>query len=133
RSQLAVLEVLRGVGIDEDGRVSVLDHEVALGGLVLDGVGPRAVDRRMRPRGDSESCSGARVVTDDVIGDGAYCFGRELEHARSMAATESRRVAGEDEGGGGHLVRRTWPIRQGADLVVGGAVPPRGAGEVEGV
>ena len=83
--QHAVLELLRRIGIDEDTRGAVLDHEVAFERLVHDGVIPRSVDRRVRAWGDSESCGGAGIPTNDEFENGAPRFRSEHEHARSMA------------------------------------------------
>jgi hypothetical protein len=88
--QLGVLEVFRRVGIDEDTRRAVVDHEVAFRRFVLDGVVPGLVDRRMRAGGDSESCSWAGILCNHESDDGTDGFRREREHARSMAVRPLR-------------------------------------------
>jgi hypothetical protein len=88
--QFGVLELPGRVGIDEDTRRAVLDHEVASKRFVLDGVVPGSVDRRMRAGRDSESCIRTGILSNDELDDGADRFGRQRKHRRSMRHIYSR-------------------------------------------
>ena len=77
----AVLELARDIGVEEDTRRAVLDHDVACHRFVHDGVIPRSVGRRRRAGGDSESGVGAGILTDDEFENGAHRCRREREHA----------------------------------------------------
>jgi hypothetical protein len=116
--QHGVLELLRRIAIYKDTGAAVLDHDVAIEGLMHDGVIPRAVDGRVRAGGDSESRGHAGILTDDEFDDGADRLRREHEHARKYGGCDALTKYTQPVTGAYYFVPSNQSLaRLGVDLV----------------